>query len=422
MAGKVRHLVNRSGRYHARIVVPKDLVGVIGKTELRMPLGGDYRQALRLLPGAVAQLQHQIAVAEQKVAAKRPGGRPARFPMAPDQIAWANYQSRLAFDDALRNDHRYASVGIDDRLVRFLKEGMAGRLSDRELDLLVGERIDHYRSLGNSDAKHGTDEWRELARALCASEYEALARAAERDEGDFTGAPSHPVLVNAKPADEPEKRVSLTKLWDDYVKNRTQAGFMRGGARRQAPVIKSLRKYLKHDNAARVTKKDLLGWRDFLLETLAAKTVSDVYLSTVRSLFAWASEEDRIAENPALSVKQPKPRKVQGRERGFTDDEALAILKASLAYEPKANQFGYVSETKKHTAAKRWAPILCAFTGARITEITQLRKEDVRQEGDRWVIRIADPRSPRLWRARRALPQALAASEFLGSEARLSAL
>ncbi len=166
MAGKVRHLVNRSGRYHARIVVPKDLRDVIGKTELRQPLGPDYRQALRLLPGAVAQLQHEIALAERKVAAQRPGGRPARFPMAPDQIAWANYQSRAAFDDTLCNDHRYASVGIDDRLVRFLKEGMAGRLSDRELELLVGERIDHYRRLGNSDAKHGTEEWRELARAL----------------------------------------------------------------------------------------------------------------------------------------------------------------------------------------------------------------------------------------------------------------
>jgi hypothetical protein len=46
MAGKVRHLINRSGRYHARLVVPKELRGIICKTELRSPLGGDYRQAL----------------------------------------------------------------------------------------------------------------------------------------------------------------------------------------------------------------------------------------------------------------------------------------------------------------------------------------------------------------------------------------
>ena len=65
-AGKVRHFVNRSGRYHARLVVPNDLRKELGKTELRTPLGGDYRQALKLLPGAVAQLQNKVGEAERK--------------------------------------------------------------------------------------------------------------------------------------------------------------------------------------------------------------------------------------------------------------------------------------------------------------------------------------------------------------------
>jgi hypothetical protein len=46
MAGKVRHLVNRSGRYHARFVVPKDLRGIVGKSELRAPLGGTTAKLL----------------------------------------------------------------------------------------------------------------------------------------------------------------------------------------------------------------------------------------------------------------------------------------------------------------------------------------------------------------------------------------
>ena len=340
MAGKVRHLINRSGRYHARLVIPKDLRGVMGKTELRQPLGGDYRQALRLLPGAVAQLQHEIALAERKLAAERPGARPARYPMAPDQIAWANYQSRLAFDDTMRNDPRYASIAVDDRLVQALRDGMAGRLDDHNLDLLVGERIERFRHLGNTDAQRGTEEWRNLARMLCASEYEALSRVVERDEGDFTGTPSHPVIANAKPADEPKKRVGLSKLWDDYVTSRTQAGFMKDGGKRQTPVIKGLRAYLGHDDANRVKKKDLLGWRDSLMGTLSAKTVNDIHISTVRSLFGWAVENERLTENPAASVRQPKPRKVRSRERGFTDDEAVAVLRLSRSYEPNADAFG----------------------------------------------------------------------------------
>lgn len=53
MAGKTRHLLNRNGRYFTRLVVPAALRTVIGKTELRTALGADYRQALKLLPGAV---------------------------------------------------------------------------------------------------------------------------------------------------------------------------------------------------------------------------------------------------------------------------------------------------------------------------------------------------------------------------------
>ncbi len=69
MADGVGHLVNRSGRDQARIAVPKDLGDAIGKTEPRRPLGGDYRLALRLVPGAVAHPQREIAVAGRKAKA-----------------------------------------------------------------------------------------------------------------------------------------------------------------------------------------------------------------------------------------------------------------------------------------------------------------------------------------------------------------
>lgn len=87
MAGKIMHLVNRKGRYHARLVVPKDLRGIVGKTELRTPLGGDYREARKLLPGAVARLQHQISLAERETAQRQQTAPLAGYPLAPDQIA-----------------------------------------------------------------------------------------------------------------------------------------------------------------------------------------------------------------------------------------------------------------------------------------------------------------------------------------------
>lgn len=195
MAGKVRHLVNRSGRYHARLVVPKELRTIVGKTELRAPLGGDYRQALKLLPGAVAQLQHQIALAEQKAGAGRTQPGPARYPLAPEQIAMSHYMQRLAYDDELRNDPRWPSVGIDDVLVQRLRDALAGRASDAELADLVGLEIKRFR------------------------------------------------------AAEP---VSLNRLWAAYVQMRQQTGSMRDGGKQLGVAVEKLRKFVQHDDAARL--------------------------------------------------------------------------------------------------------------------------------------------------------------------------
>jgi len=306
MTGNIKNMVNRNGRYHARLVVPKNLQRIVGKTELRTPLGGDYREAVKHLPGAVAQLQHQIALAERQAGQGRPQATPARYPLAPDQIAHSHYMQRLAFDDELRNDHRYPSIGIDDQLVSHLRDAVAGRLKDETLATLVGAQIERFRASGNVDAEPGSDEWRVIARALCSAELEALARVAERDEGDYSGTPTTPLIVNAQPPEQAQQPVNLTKLWADYVAGRIQAGFMRDGGRRQKPVIENLRTFLRHNDARRVTRKNLLAWRDHLMLTLAAKTVNDVYLSTVRSLFTWAVEDEHLPENVAAMVKQPR--------------------------------------------------------------------------------------------------------------------
>ncbi|SIT10887.1 hypothetical protein SAMN05421772_1197 [Paracoccus saliphilus] len=394
MAGATRYLQNRDGRFFARLVVPKDLRKIIGKTELRSSLGPDRRTAMKHLPGAVAVMQDQLARAERQLAAS--GAKPiqfGRYPLAPDQIAARHYARRLAFDEELRQDHRYASFGyIDEIYVADLRNAIAGKLSDPELQALMGEHIERFRYLGNHTAEPGSDEWRTIARKLAVGELEALARVAERDEGDFTGKPEHPLIANAQPPEDEPDPVSLSKLWNDYIKARTTAGFMKDGGRRQRPVIDSLRKFLKHNDARRITRKDLLAWRDHLMsvDKLSARTVSGIYLSTIRSLLGWACENELLAENVAATVKQAKPRRVQRtREAGYTDAEAVTVLKASRSYQAKADEFGYVRETPHSVAAKQWVPLLCAHTGARVSEITQLRKEDIRKEGDRWVIRIS---------------------------------
>jgi len=46
------------------------------------------------------------------------------------------------------------------------------------------------------------------------------------------------------------------------------------------------------------------------------------------------------------------------------------------------------------SAAKRWVPWLCAFTGARVGEMAQLRKEDITHRNGCWIVRITPEAGP----------------------------
>lgn len=390
MAGKLRHMKTKNGRFYARIAVPKDLRPLIGKSELLEPLGADRREAQRLLPAAVARLQGKLtAVATpRKATALKPTAAPEQQSWSAEQLAVKSYKLRLIQDSELRlSDPAWARVSIDYDYAQELSDGMSGRLSDSALEDLVGHRIEGFRRQGLTSVAYGTLQWREIAMALCASEYEALERLLERDEGNFNGQPSHPILTSLN-APDPTPPVDLMKLWDQYVATRTKVGSMRDGGRRQVVAIKSLAAHARKPNANDLTKKDILNWRDDLLKNVVPSTIAKVYLPTVKSVFRWAVENDLMETNPAEDVRQQTAKASRNREASYTDSEATKQLACASTYQPKRSDTGAVLENKKVTAAKRWIPMLCAHTGARVTELAQLRREDVRQEGDIWVIRI----------------------------------
>jgi integrase len=78
----------------------------------------------------------------------------------------------------------------------------------------------------------------------------------------------------------------------------------------------------------------------------------------------------------ALTVsKRPKLRETQA----FTPEEARTILAAATAIK---------TARQRDEAARRWVPWMCAYTGARVGEITQLRKADVIERGGIYALRI----------------------------------
>ncbi len=198
--------------------------------------------------------------------------------------------------------------------------------------------------------------------------------------------------MQAKPSAPSPKRKpkeTLTGLVEDWWREAQAAGRKPSTHQSYRNSMAALVVFLSYDDALRVTSEDILRFKDHRLATIntrtrkpiSAKTVKDSDLAGLKTIFAWAVTNLRMSTNPAggITIKLGKPAKL--RSKGFTDDEAKAILTAASNLQRRGEQ-------RWTFDAKRWVPWLCAYTGARVGELAQLRKQDVTRESGHWVIRV----------------------------------
>jgi len=433
VAVKRRHWKEKDNRFWARMAVPKDVQHIIGKSEIIIALGGDLRVANRNHAAAVAQLQAQIEQARGAIVPKAPSPAPIimRRPLTPqdcEHAAWAHYTATLAADDEKRLElptqgdidaehekamQRIAAGEADPSLglaaminvytdfhlaagaLHFYAKNRAKGLAALRTAIangdtrLVDRHVQSYADQHGIDITAGSSEWRSLGHALLRAEAEALDKTLERDEGRYGAAPKDPIVKPPALSATEVAPVPIKTLFHDYITARQALGKHRDGAKQWENAIDHLIEFLGSPDARKVTKRKLLDWRDALLKGgKSPKTISNVYLASTRAVLKWAYENARLDTNEGETVRQEVPKKVISREKGYTETEAVKLLKASIGYQPTTSPNPSNRESAHLTAAKRWIPLLCAFTGARVTEMAQLRKEDVRQEGDRWFIRI----------------------------------
>jgi integrase len=424
MAGKVRHFQFVDGRYYARRVVPVELREIIGKRELQAPLGADRRAALNQLPVALVsinlKLDHARQILEERKQALAATLSARSTPMPPADLAKMHYEERLALDLAMRQaGPNWASVGINDLYVQELRNLLAGRLSNEQIASVIGLTMERYRRRG-SVGDPFTPEWRASAMAVAGAELEALERVVERDEGIAPANQVHP--THLAPAPEPAQKleidepVSLRGLLETHLRALEREGRGRAGRKAWPRVFDDLLQFLRRhrkqsgpsllqaDDARRLTRQELTAWRDEKLQTLSAKTVKDVWMASVKATLQRAVEDHKLDVNPAAMVKVRSSPKVFTRPKGYTDAEALAILTACRNYNPVVRENERTNESAHITAAKRWGPWLCAFTGARVTEIMQLRRSDVQEESGIHFLRITPDAGSVKTRAYRDVP------------------
>jgi integrase len=106
---------------------------------------------------------------------------------------------------------------------------------------------------------------------------------------------------------------------------------------------------------------------------LQARSINKYY-QQVRSLFAWAAEQDVIATNPATILSDVNESRAKEDRLPFTDSDLRAFF-ARLDSEPGRPEL-------------YWVPRIMAFSGMRLNEVAQLTRTDLRQERGVWVFDV----------------------------------
>jgi integrase len=196
----------------------------------------------------------------------------------------------------------------------------------------------------------------------------ALARLERRANGDYSHDDTPESFPQYTEGPARASGVSCWDLFDAYVKATQPAATT---VSRWRVVFLEMQKKFAVMGAEGITEDAARVWiHGLVTENRSALTVREIWLSASRTVFTWAKGHKRVHRNPFAEVKVDVPRKVVTREEGkaFTDAEVRTILKASLEYTKP------VTPTER---ARRWVPWLCAYSGARAGEITQLRGSDI---------------------------------------------
>lgn len=423
----------KTGVYWFRKRVPADIAALTGRREVNKTLGTkDPEEAKRNYAAVLAEYEREWA--QLRLGNRSANGSSLDRPAAAGVDALT---PRLITD---REAHLFATAVHDEWLAKFydnpseqlhwhteLYEGMWKRYPLPSTDPVAGvegiaDPIPGTMPIENvfwkamrarcisgaeailTDNGYSEDSWsvHKTARAVGAALQRASLTLQRLERGEFepgavTGW-SHGSANTHPPESWPPKTTAakgstdaatLTGLVDGWWKESKAAGRKPSTYESYRDAFAYLARFLKHNDASKVSAKDIIAFKDHRLSTpspktgkmVSAKTVKDSNLSALKVVFGWGVANGIVAHNPAVGVTLKVGKPARHRSKGFSDEEAKTILSGALSH-----QRG--QENPKTFAAKRWIPWLCAFTGARVGELAQLRKQDVSKRGDVWVIRI----------------------------------
>jgi integrase len=341
--------------YYYRKVVPAHLRHALGRTEFRISLGTkDLREAKRRYTEKAAEVEATLA---------RAGGVPVTLTNREvHAVAGVWYRRMLDRYEAEPGDPLGWDVWADELRDAYHEDRVAAVIRPQVDELLKREGL-----IIDERSRERLDE------AVLVNAIELAEKLIDRAHGDYSPDPHLKTIPEWRGAGgETKVLMSVSAIFEAWAAERRFASKTEYSWKR---IIRKLTAYLGHEDAARITDRDIIGWKDALVGSgLSPKTIEN-HLTIIRTFFRWAAKNKRVATNPATDVEYRAKRDPANERQSYSDDDAKRILSATRL------------EKEPH---KRWVPWLAALTGARCDELCGAMAADVRVEDGVWIIRI-DP-------------------------------
>lgn len=379
MANPWRH--PKTGVYYHRKRVPKDLVSVVGAILVKTSLGtkdpaearGRYREKDRAVESRWSALRDGIRNGPIDL----DDAQVAALPGEIDRECLARLGNVRSM--AIPKGHgAFLSIACDEADGTAIWRGARPpQEALRPCEDLVVEKLEAKGVQADADSLH------RLLVATRRALEQAVRLSFQQVEGDgrreplADRCPTWQAPQNSEAAKRAE--LSLDDAWGMISKSYSAAT-----CRRFRPILDGLMASAKQSDMRAITSDDVQTWMDGILETgaVSPRSFARNNLAAVKSFYNKLRAAKKATANPAADVRVALRKLDKGRKmRGFRDDEAITILEASLLPPPPKLR-------KRYGVARRWVPWLCAYTGARVNEITQARACDIQFVEKYWCILI----------------------------------
>ena len=341
-----------NGVYYFRMGIPADLRPFMaGKREIKRSLGLKDRETAKAVIPDMAKAAH--ALLRQAERDRDTAVRPVAKPSPPKSAAALDRERSRWEAEQQQADYVADALFASDMEVERLSPVMDAVAAGIEPDAPVSDIV--------RAGKLAVEHERENAGALVASIHARYGQFARASVGETQAVDCEPATASGLYLDK-----DIIDRWA------TERGVVPKGKDTHRAVAEWFYARTERKPVERITRQDVLAFKDKLLAEGQSVANTNAKLSRLRTLLGWAYQNDLTASNVAERISVKVADSGKGKRLPFALDELQAIF-ASPVYSDGERPKGGKGE------AAYWLPLLGLFTGARLEEIGQLRVSDVQR-------------------------------------------